>query len=1221
MTRCPLSTGPRVLLASLAAVLVLAAGAGQAAPARARGPIYLNRSYSFAERAADLVTRMTLAEKASQAISSRAPAIPRLGVRAYGWWNEALHGVSRLQLNPSGTTSMLLNTTAYPVDLALGSTWDPALVYGEASAISDEAREVAPGNALNLDFYAPTINLGRDPRWGRNDETYSEDPLLTATLASQFVNGFQGQDPSGRALRQGGGYLKAIATLKHFPVDNSEVDRLTGSSYVDERTLREYYTAPFGQIIGHSHPGAIMSAFRSINGIPSSASFHFTIQLARQTFGFGGYFSSDCDSVYYILAGHRWRPPGWSRPVNNTEARALANAAGQDLNCNVSSVSNLSYANLLPAAVGEGIPTPTGTYSVNDLDTSLVRLFTARMRLGEFDNIAREPWVAAARARLGHRPWTNSDANGAVTETPRRLGLARVVAERSMVLLRNATIGRRDGSTGPLLPLRVPRSGSYRVAVIGSLANPPNPGAMFLGAYSSVQSTAAVHNEITPYQGLRSAIQRINPGAQVDFLPGFTRGSNAVSLSTIDPAAVTAAAGYDTVIVYAATDRTTAQEDHDRTTLALPGTQAQLIQQVAARNPNTIAVLQTIGQVDLSGLIGVPALLWSSYTGQRTGDALAAVLLGQHNPSGHLPFTWYQSVGQLPPITSYAIRPARGLPGRTYMYFRGPISYPFGYGLSYTSFRDSGLRLNRRRVTASGSFQVSIQTKNTGRATGSHLVQVYIASPGSRSSSRPIRRLEGFRQIVLAPGQTRRVSFTIRASDLAFFDPGLNHFSVDNGRYWVAIANSAAPEDMELQAPITIAGRLAPVPSALSASPTMPGDRARGIQSRVSFPAGVAVAPNLTVTMNDAARYGDLGDGRTRALPRAATVHYTSDHPGVVGVAGDGRLRTLGGGVATVTARVRADGAGASTQFVIRVRDELDQLTVRTGGRASPPAGGKRSRGPARRTVVLAPVPGFQPDQLSYAMTVAAGKPAPRLTASSPDRRARVRIMQARGVPGAARVTVTGPDRVPLTYWVYFARPPRSDEFSGRAVGPQWTWIRRDPSTEALSAGSLVIAPEPGTLAGFADNGRNLLVQPALGNWTVTAKLSFNAPPSVEGQQAGILVYEDSENYLQLGWAYTAGAARLTETTEDSRSGTPITQTLVSGPTSPQIGHSVWLKMVRRGPRYTTFYSLDGSHYAKLYAVGASLVNTKVGLFAFSGGAPRTGLTVAFDWFHVRPQG
>jgi beta-glucosidase len=1217
--RRPLGTGPRVLPALLAGVLALAIGAAQAAPARARGPIYLNRSYSFAERAADLVGRMTLAEKASQAISSRAPAIPRLGVRAYGWWNEALHGVSRLQLNPSGITSMLLNTTAYPVDLALGSTWDPTLVYGEASAISDEAREVAPGNALNLDFYAPTINLSRDPRWGRNDETYSEDPLLTATLASQFVNGFQGQDPSGRPLRQGGGYLKAIATLKHFPVDNSEVDRLTGSSYVDERTLREYYTAPFGQIIGQSHPGAIMSAFRSVNGIPSSASVHFTNQLARQTFGFGGYFSSDCDSVYYMLAGHHWRPPGWSRPVNDTEARALANAAGQDLNCNVSSVSNLSYANLLPAAVGEGIRTPTGIYNVNDLDTSLVRLFSTRMRLGEFDNIAREPWVAAARARLGHRTWTNSDANGAVTETPRRLGLARVVAERSMVLLRNATIGRRDGSTGPLLPLRVPPSGPYRVAVIGSLANPPNPSAMFLGAYSSVQSTAAIHNEITPYQGIRSAIQRINPGAQVDFLPGFTRGSNAASLTTIDPAAVNASAGYDEVIVYAATDRTTAQEDHDRTTLALPGAQAQLVQQVAARNPNTIAVLQTIGQVDLGGLGGVPALLWSSYTGQRTGDALAAVLLGQYNPSGHLPFTWYQSVGQLPPITSYAIRPARGLPGRTYMYSREPFSYPFGYGLSYTSFRDSGLRLNRRRVTPSGSFQVSIQTKNTGPVTGSHLVQLYIASPGSpRSSSRPIRRLEGFRQVVLAPGQTRQVSFTIRASDLAFFDPRANHFTVDNGQYWVAAANSAAPQDVELQAPITIAGRLAPVPSALSASPTMTGDRARGIQSRVSFPAGVAVAPNLTVAMNNAARYGG---GRAPALPGGATVHYTSDRPGVVGVARDGRLRTVTAGVATITARVRAGGGAASTQFVIRVLDELDRLTVRTVRRASPPAGAKRSRGPARSTALLAPVPGFQPDQLSYTITVPAGKPGPRLAAASPDRRARVRITQARGVPGSARVTVTGPDRVPLTYSVYFAHPPKSDEFSGRAVSTQWTWVRRDPSAEALSAGSLVIAPEPGTLAGFANNGRNLLVEPALGNWTMAAKLSVNAPPSVEGQQAGILVYEDSNDYLQLGWEYTAGAARLTETTEDSRSGIPVTQTLVSRPTSPQMGRTVWLKMVRRGPRYTTYYSLDGRRYAKLYAVGASLVNTEVGLFAFGGGAPRTALTVAFDWFHVHSQG
>src|ERR1019366_287450 len=237
-------------------------------------PIYLNRSYSFADRAADLVSRMTRAEKASQMDSSAAPAIPRLGVQAYGWWNESLHGVSRLQLTPSGNATVLDNTTSYPIDLSLGSSWDTSLMYQEASAISDEAREVVPENSLNLDFYSPTVNLSRDPRWGRNDETFSEDPLLTAAIASQYVNGMQGQDQQGHRLPQGGGYLKTITTIKHFAANNTEDTRLTGSANMDERTLREYYTAQFKQIIQQSHPGSIMSAYNEVNGTPSAADVH-----------------------------------------------------------------------------------------------------------------------------------------------------------------------------------------------------------------------------------------------------------------------------------------------------------------------------------------------------------------------------------------------------------------------------------------------------------------------------------------------------------------------------------------------------------------------------------------------------------------------------------------------------------------------------------------------------------------------------------------------------------------------------------------------------------------------------------------------------------------------------------------------------------------------------------------------------------------------------------
>ena len=1195
-----------VTIAAVAGLAVLYGTVG--ASGRTRGPhavsgtpIYLDRSYSPAERAADLVSRMTLAEKASQMVSSQAPAIPRLGLPAYGWWNEALHGVSRLQLAPTGNATVLNNTTSYPISLALGSSWDPALMYREATMISDEARDVVPQNSLNLDFYSPTVNLGRDPRWGRNDEIFSEDPLLTAAIASQFVNGMEGKDQHGDLLPQGGGYLKTITTIKHYAANNTEgdqiggpTDRLSGTSNMDERTLREYYTAQFKQIIRQSHPGSIMSAYNSVNNIPSPANVHLIDTLARQTFGFNGYFTSDCDAVYEIVHGHHWQPPGWSRPVNNTERSALANAAGEDLNCDAGYADSFNYANSLPTAAGQEIPTQTDVFNVNDMDTSLVRLFTARMRLGEFDDVASEPWVKAARARLAPGSWTNSDANNAVTETPARLAVARAVGDRSLVLLKNATGTRANGTVGKVLPIAVPTSGPFRVAVIGYFAN---PASMYLGGYSSVQGAPGTANEVTPYQGIKRAIQAINPSAVVDFYNGFTGNpTSAAQLTSVDPAAVNAAAGYNDVIAYVGTDDSTASEFSDRTDLALPGAQAQLIGELAAKNPNTVAVMETIGQVDVGSFEGsVPALLWSSYNGQRKGDAVADVLLGKYDPSGHLPFTWYQSVNQLPALDDYSIRPNATSQGRTYMYFRGPVSYPFGYGLTYSSFKTSDMQIDSSHLNADDTFHVSVEVTNTGTVTGRDLVQLYISTPDAPASlQRPVKRLEGFRQVTLAPGQSKLVTLAVKVPDLAFFDENLNRYVVDDGRYGVQISSSAADSDILRQRFVTVTGSLTPVPSVLSAKPVMPGDAARGVQSRVMFPEGVAVLPQLTVSMNDESLYGYISAHNSKPLPAGMQLGFTSDRPSVVSVAPDGSIHTLRNGVATVTATVSYHGARTATQFVVRVLSEPDRITI--DGR---------------------PLRAFDPDVHSYDVIVPDGATVPRVGADSPDRGATLAVRQAAGVPGSATVTETGPDGITLTYTVYFARRARSDEFSGTAVGPQWTWIRQDPANEHVSGGSLVITPETGDLAGTTNNARNILVQPALGNWAIQSKLTFSSAPHAATQQAGIIAYQDDDNYLKLDWEYSSGAARLSETTEDSLSGTPVTQLLTTIPTGSLLGNTVWLRMVKVGPRYATYYSADGTHYTPIYNVGASLTNVKVGLFAFNGTGTSTDLTVAFDYFRV----
>jgi beta-glucosidase len=878
-------------------------------------PIYLNPRYAPEERAADLVSRMTLAEKASQMISSQAVAIPALGIRAYGWWNEAAHGVAREQTNDGGNPPTNINTTSYPVDLSMGSTWNPELMYREARMISDEAREVFRDNALDLNFYSPTINLGRDPRWGRNDEVFSEDPFLTAAIAAQFVNGMEGKDPAGHLLPEAHGYVKVNTTLKHFAANNSEFNRRTGSSDMDDRTLREYYTAQFRRTIGQGDPASIMSAYNRVNGIPAPAHVYLNDVLARETFGFHGFFTSDCDAIFEIQAGHHWQPQGFPHPLDSIERHAFAASAGEDLNCNQGFHDAFSYANTISEAIARNITTQTDVFNENDVDTSVVRLFAARIRQGEFDDENRVPWITQARARVPAGSWVNSDANHAITETPERLAMARQAGAEAIVLLKNAEIRRKDGSVGKLLPLRVPATGPFRVAVLGAYANPAD---MYLGGYASIQDTAGIAKQVNGYLGIAAAVRAKNPGAIVDFFPGVTPDTRAA----VDPASVAAAASYDVVIVYVGTDVRDSHEDVDRVTLALPGAQPDLISQVAARNPNTIVYMETVGQMDVSSFEpAVPALLWSSYNGQRKGESLADVLLGAHDPGGRLPFSWYANVADLPAVGDYSIRPTAGTLGRTYMYFQGQLGYPFGHGLSYTTFRFSQLRVDGQRFDASATIHASLEVTNTGAVDGEAVVQLYVTTPAaSPALERPAKRLRGFRKIALEPRETRRVEFDVKIEDLAFFDQGLGRFVVDPGRYGIQLATSSSDRDVQQQAMVTVTGALRQVPAVVTAKPQAAGDRELGILRRVIFPRGSIVEPQLTVAMNDDSLFGYVASDASRPLPPGMRVRYETNRPHVVAIDRHGVIRAVGAGVAMVTATVEYQGVARSADFVVYVR-------------------------------------------------------------------------------------------------------------------------------------------------------------------------------------------------------------------------------------------------------------------------------------------------------------
>jgi beta-glucosidase len=912
------------LAASALGAVGMTGGAASASPATSSpatpGPtaraashrVYLDRSYSPAERAADLVSRMSLAEKAQQMNSSQAPALPRLGIAAWGWWNESNHGVNASTITPTGNATTLTNTTSYPSDLSMGSTWDPELVYREASLIGDEARDTAPDNRLNLDFYAPTVNLARDPRWGRNDEAWSEDPTLTAKLAGQYVNGLQGQTTSGTLPASANGYYKAIATLKHYAANNSEVNRRSGSSDMDQRTLREYYTKQFADIVKAAHPGSIMSSYNEVNGVPAAASVQLMSDLARDTYGFDGYFTSDCDAVREIQAGHHWQPPTADAPLDQYSRSAYAISAGEDLDCNWGYHDQYSYGNTVPTAIAQKIRTETDTFNVGDVDTSLVRLFTARIETGEFDQENRVPWVRAARKRLGGTTWVTSPDNNAITETPARLAQAQKSAEQGLVLLKNDKVG-----AGSLLPVSVPERKAFKVAVVGYFAHPQR---LFTGGYSSFQVNAGAANNVDAYTGIKDAVEARDPNAQVDFLPGVTGGTSAAQLTTVDPATIAAVKDYDAVVVVAGTDYSTASEDHDRTTTALPGAQAAMISQVEAANPRTVVYLQTVGSVDVRSFEPTsPAILWSSYLGQRQGPAIADVLLGKVNPSGHLPFTWYTDDSQLPSITDYAIRPSQSAPGRTYMYYTGTPSYPFGHGLSYSDFRYSDLKVTHRSVDASGTITATAKVTNTGDVTGAATPQLYVTTPfAPASAERPAKRLLAFDRVVVKPGRSVRVRFSAPASQLAFLDEDTETMKVDRGTYGLQLAGSVS--DVRQRASVQVTGRLGRVPTTVSVRPVQTGDAAADVAQRVAFDAGVRIDPQVTIATDDEALHGYISKGRSTPIPAGVRIRYHSNRRGVVAVEQGGTvLRTVGSGVATVTVDARFHGRKVSTSFVVNV--------------------------------------------------------------------------------------------------------------------------------------------------------------------------------------------------------------------------------------------------------------------------------------------------------------
>jgi beta-glucosidase len=831
--------------------------------ASAQQPVYKyafqNPSLSTEDRVADLVSRMSLQEKADQLLYT-APAIPRFGVPAYNWWNEALHGVARAGY-----------ATVFPQSITIANSWDEGLMFNVANAISDEARAKyhefqrrgKRGIYQGLTFWSPNINIFRDPRWGRGHETYGEDPFLTARMGYEFVRGMQGDDPK---------YLKTVATAKHFAVHSGpESLRHLFNAKVSEIDLRETYLPAFRTLVMDAGVYSVMGAYNMFRDYPCCAN-PILYGILRNEWGFKGYVVSDCWAISDFYKFTKFAKDA-------AEAAAQAVKAGTDLEC------GYDYKNL-KAAVDRGLLTEA------DIDVAVKRIFTARFKLGMFDPDEIVPYAQIPF-------FVNcSDYNST---------LSRQAAQKSIVLLKNdnnilplkkeiktiavigpnadnfeSLIGNYNGiPKDPVTILRgitnkltpetkiiyaegcdlaegihnlIPIPSRYLVTeegkqgAFGEYFNnrdmkgepaftriddninfywehlspridlpddnfgirwttylvPPVSGLYAIGSWGSSgyevrldgKKIISSMNEHSAFHIEAPAELQAGKKYKIEVLYKNYAGDADMKLLWAPPRpnlteqAVKAAKEADAVILVLGLSQRLEGEEMaikiegfsggDRTNLNLPAVQEKLLDAITAVGKPVIVVLTSGGALSINkAQEKASAILLAGYGGQQGGNALADVLFGDYNPAGRLPVTYYKSIDQIPAFEDY------NMTGKTYRFFVKEPLYPFGYGLSYTSFTYSKISIPEKAV-AGENIKVTVTVLNSGKVAGEEVVQLYLGDEKA-STPRPIRQLEGFKRISLKPGESKEVEFTlearqfsiINAKDKRVIEPG--YFTVSVG--------------------------------------------------------------------------------------------------------------------------------------------------------------------------------------------------------------------------------------------------------------------------------------------------------------------------------------------------------------------------------------------------------------------------------------------------------
>lgn len=698
-------------------------------------PLFRDVEAPLKARVDDLIGRLALEEKASQIVMD-SPAIKRLGIPAYHWWNECIHGVARAG-----------KATQFPVSVALAASWDPELIHLMSSAVGDEMRAKHEHGKdsrqyQGLTCWAPTVNMARDPRWGRIEETYGEDPYLTSRMAVAFITGLQGDDPR---------YLKVAATPKHFAVYNEEVNREGKDVRVSERAMRDYYLPAFKDSVMAGRAASLMTSYNGVNGVPSTINMWLITDILRKEWGFDGVVVPDVSAPSHVKDRHR-------------KANSYPEVAARFIKAGGSLIADKQeWQDHLLTAVERGLLTE------QDLVNPLSEVLTLRFRLGQFD--------PPEAVHYTHIPKT-------VVGSSEHLQLAIRAAREGIILLQNNPVNAADSSTR-LLPLN--RKKIHSIAMIGPYAD-----VIQLGAYSGEPASVAV----TPFTGI---LKKAGPSIKVHLVPWEREGKEQRKVGELREDELKSIRESDVVIAVLGLDSRYEREGIDRNDLRLPPEQNAFLRWAYSQNRRLVVVLENGGPVsDIWMKENVLAVVELWYPGEQGGAALADVLFGDYNPAGRLPLTMYLSEKQLPPMGNYEV-----MEGRTYQYLRSEPLYPFGYGLSYTTFEYSGLTIDSQAVGAGNKIWVNLEVKNTGKWDGDEVIQLYVRNTEA-DRSQPLMRLKGFRRVFLAQGETKSIDFTLAGDDLSSWDEKKKGFTVRPGRYEIMIGASSS--DIRLRGSVLVGG-------------------------------------------------------------------------------------------------------------------------------------------------------------------------------------------------------------------------------------------------------------------------------------------------------------------------------------------------------------------------------------------------------------------------------